>query len=109
MKTLYSTLFAVFITVCGFSQSVQKAYGFLNQRAYSDASEEYRLINDKDQEVLQNLADSYGYTNRMQNAGETYRLLSLRHEANVAPEYKFRFAHALRFFFKQKAAYEFST
>jgi peptidoglycan-associated lipoprotein len=61
-----------------------------------DASEEYRLVQDKDQKVLQNLADSYFFTNRMGNAAETYRLLFLRHEANVAPEYKFRFAHALR-------------
>lgn len=61
-----------------------------------DASTEYRLVKDKDQEVLQNLADSYFYTNRMQNAEETYRLLFLQHGENVAPEYKFRFAHALR-------------
>lgn len=61
-----------------------------------DASEEYRLVKDKDQEVLQNLADSYFFTNRMDNAVETYRLLFLKHEPNVAPEYRFRFAHALR-------------
>src|SRR5690606_19444469 len=96
MKNLYTTLFAVFIAVSGFSQSVKKADRFFNQKAFMDASEEYRLINDKDQEVLQNLADSYFYTNRMKNAEETYRLLFLRHEAEVAPEYKFRFAHALR-------------
>ena len=69
-----------------------------------DASEEYRLIEDKDQEILQNLADSYFYTNRMQEAEETYRLLFLRHEANVAPEYKFRFAHTLRATGKQDEA-----
>jgi len=96
MKNLYTTLFAVLIAASGFSQSVKKADRFFNQKAFMDASEEYRLINDKDQEVLQNLADSYFFTNRMKNAEDTYRTLFLQHGADVAPEYKFRFAHTLR-------------
>lgn len=98
MKKLYTTLFTILIGFSAFAQGsqVKKADRLFNQRAYMDASEEYRLVQDKDQEVLQNLADSYFFTNRMGNAVETYRLLFLKHEANVAPEYRFRFAHALR-------------
>ena len=67
MKRFYTTLL---ITVIGFSAfaqnvSVSKADKLFKERAYMDASEVYRLISDKDQHVLQNLADSYFYTNRM--------------------------------------------
>ena len=78
MKNLYTTLFAVLIAASGFSQSVKKADRFFNQKAFMDASEEYRLINDKNQKVLQNLADSYFYTNNMKNAEDTYRTLFLQ-------------------------------
>ena len=98
MKKLYTTLFTILIGFSAFAQSsqIKKADRLFNQRAYMDASQEYRLVQDKDQEVLQNLADSYFFTNQMGNAAETYRLLFLKHEGNVAPEYRFRFAHALR-------------
>ena len=98
MKKLYTILFTVLVGFSGFAQSSQlkKANRLFNQRAYMDASEEYRLVQDKDQKVLQNMGDSYFFTNRMKNAVETYRLLFLRNEGNIAPEYKFRFAHALR-------------
>ncbi|HET8754283.1 MAG TPA: OmpA family protein [Salinimicrobium sp.] len=98
MKNLYRTFILLFIggSVFGQSFSERKAEKLFLQRAYMDAAEMYRLAADKDQEILQNLADSYFYTNRMNDAVDTYRLLMLRHEAEVAPEYKFRFAHALR-------------
>ncbi|TBW27618.1 flagellar motor protein MotB [Gramella sp. KN1008] len=60
-----------------------------------DAADAYENVNDKSQQVLQNLGDSYFYTNQMQNAAEVYELLFLRHSENVADEYKFRYAHAL--------------
>lgn len=98
MKKIYTILFTILVGFSAFAQSsqVKKANKLFNQRAYMDASEEYRLVQDKDQQVLQNLGDSYFFTNRMGNAAETYRLLFLRNEGNIAPEYKFRFAHALR-------------
>ncbi len=97
MKKLYTTLLIVLIGVSAFAQSeMKKADRFFQQRAYMDASEHYRLVTDKNQKVLQNMGDSYFYTNRMNNAVDTYRLLFMRHEGRVAPEYKFRFAHALR-------------
>ncbi|TRO65765.1 OmpA family protein [Christiangramia sabulilitoris] len=60
-----------------------------------DAADAYENVNNKTQEVLQNLGDSYFFTNQMQNAAEVYELLFLRHEGAVAPEYQFRYAHTL--------------
>ncbi|GHA40848.1 cell envelope biogenesis protein OmpA [Salinimicrobium marinum] len=98
MKNVYTTILTILIGVSAFAQNanIKKADKLFLQRAYMDASDEYRKAADKNQEILQNLGDSYFYTNRMGNAEETYRLLFLRHEGEVAPEYKFRFAHALR-------------
>ena len=79
------------------SSQVKKANRLYFQRAFMDASEAYRLVDDKDQIVLQRLGDSYFFTNRMGNAAETYRDLFLKYnDGTVPPEYSFRFAHALR-------------
>lgn len=98
MRNIYSTLLIILISVTAFGQSseIKKGDKFFAQRAYIDAADAYENVVDKDQEVLQNLGDSYFYTNQMENAAEIYRLLFLRHEGNVDPEYKFRFANALR-------------
>lgn len=97
MKKLYILLFALSL---GFSGSAQvselgKANKLFRQRAYIEASEHYRLVSNKTQEVLENLGDSYFFTNRMENAEDTYRLLFTKYQ-NVDPIYKFRLAHALR-------------
>ena len=98
MKNIYSTLLIllVSITAMGQSAAIKQGDKFFVQRAYIDAADAYEKVVDKNQEVLQNLGDAYFYTNQMENATEVYQLLFLRHEANVAPEYKFRYAHALR-------------
>lgn len=98
MKKLYTT---ILITAMGFSAlaqnvSVTNADRMFEERAYMDASEMYRLISDKGQHVLQNLADSYFYTNRMMSAEGNYRELFNRFDGNIAPEYRFRYGHALR-------------
>lgn len=90
------------------SSQVKKANRLYMQRAFMDASEAYRLVNDKDQEVLQRLGDSYFFTNRMGNAAETYRDLFLKYnDGSVPPEYTFRFAHALRATGKNEEADEY--
>ena len=99
MKKLYTTLLAILIGFSALAQSSQekKADRLYNQRAYMDASDAYRLVQDKDQNVLQRLGDSYFFTNRMANAADTYRDLFLKfNDGSIAPEYTFRFAHALR-------------
>ena len=96
MKKLYSTILILLISFSGFSQSdLKKGNRFFAQRAYVDAAQAYEKVSNKDREVLQNLGDSYFFTNQMGNAAEVYRTLFLRHEAEVAPEYRFRLANSL--------------
>jgi peptidoglycan-associated lipoprotein len=97
MKKLYTTLFILFIGASAFAQfsELKKANKLYLQRAYMDASDAYRLVSNKDQEVLEKLGNSYFFTNRMANAVETYRDLFLKFQ-NIDPIYKFRFSHALR-------------
>ena len=108
MKRLYTT---ILITVIGFSAfaqnvSVSKADRLFKERAYMDASKVYQLLSDKDKHVLQNLADSYFYTNRMLSAEGNYRELFNRFDGNIAPEYRFRYGHALRAMGKHEDADE---
>ncbi|APU67540.1 MAG: OmpA family protein [Bacteroidota bacterium] len=97
MKKLYSTLLILTIGFTSFAQrsDIREGDKYFAQAAYVDAATAYEKVNDKSKEVLQNLGDSYFYTNQMQNAVEVYDLLFLRHEAETTPEYKFRYAHAL--------------
>ena len=96
MKKLYSFILIAVISFSGFAQNseTKKADRFFAQRAFIDATDAYENVNNKNQEVLQNLGDSYFYTNQMQNASEVYKNLFLKFGEAVAPEYKFRFAHA---------------
>ncbi|UJH89767.1 OmpA family protein [Antarcticibacterium sp. 1MA-6-2] len=96
MKKLYSSILIILISFSAFAQSdLKKGNRFFAQRAYVDAAEAYEKVSNKDKEVLQNLGDSYFFTNQMGSAAEVYRTLFLRHEAEVAPEYRFRLAHSL--------------
>ena len=97
MKNIYSTLFILLISITAFAQrsDIKEGDKFFSQAAYIDAADAYEKVNDKTQEVLQNLGDSYFFTNQMKNAAEVYELLFLRHEGNIEPEYQFRYAHAL--------------
>ncbi|MDT0644797.1 OmpA family protein [Zunongwangia sp. F363] len=97
MKNIYKILLLTLVSVSAFGQSseIKKANKLFVQRAYVDAADAYEDVANKDQQVLQNLGDAYFYTNQMENAAEVYRLLFLRHEGNIAPEYHFRYAHAL--------------
>lgn len=106
MKKLYSTILIILIGVSGFAQNseIRKGDKLFASRAYIDAAQAYEKVNEKDQEVLQNLGDAYFYTNQMVNATEVYQLLFLRNEATVDPEYKFRYAHALMGIGKQDEA-----
>ena len=97
MKNLYSTFLILFVSISAFAQKsdIRDGNKFFAQAAYIDAADAYENVNEKSQEVLQNLGDSYFYTNQMQNAAEVYEMLFLRHEGAVMPEYQFRYAHAL--------------
>ncbi|MFN4761617.1 OmpA family protein [Gillisia sp. Q332] len=111
MKKLYSTILIILISVSGFAQNseIKKGDRYFASKAYMDAADAYEKVNDKDQEVLQNLGDAYFYTNQLVNATDVYKLLFLRHEATVQDEYKFRFAHALMGIDKTKEADKYFT
>ncbi|MDT0675636.1 OmpA family protein [Autumnicola musiva] len=97
MKNIYKILLLTLVSFSAFGQSsqIKKANKLFVQRAYVDAADAYEDVADKDQQVLQNLGDAYFFTNQLENATEVYRLLFLRHEGNIAPEYQFRYAHTL--------------
>ncbi|SOC80714.1 peptidoglycan-associated lipoprotein [Salinimicrobium sediminis] len=97
MKKLYSTLLILLVGFGAFAQNsqVKKANKLYLQRAYMEASEQYRLVSDKNQEVLEKLGDSYYFTNRMKEAEDTYSRLFDQFET-IDPMYKFRYSHALR-------------
>ncbi len=111
MKKLYSTILIILISVSGFAQNseIKKGDRYFASRAYMDAADAYEKVNDKDQEVLQNLGDAYFYTNQLVNATDVYQLLFLRHEATVENEYKFRFAHSLMGIDKTEEADKYFT
>lgn len=106
MRKIYTTFIATVFCLSAFAQqvSVAKADKLFKERAYLDAAEMYRLISDKDQHVLQNLADSYFFTHRMMSAEGNYRELFNRFDGNIAPEYRFRYGHALRAMAKNREA-----
>lgn len=97
MKNIYSTLLILFVSITAFGQKsdIRDGNKFFANAAYIDAADAYENVNEKSQEILQNLGDSYFYTNQMQNAAEVYEMLFLRHSGAVAPEYQFRYAHSL--------------
>ncbi|MGB8704037.1 MAG: flagellar motor protein MotB, partial [Gillisia sp.] len=98
MKKLYSTFLIILISYTGFSQTseIRKGDRFFSQKAYIDAADTYAQVKDKNQKVLQNLGDSYFFTNQMADAANTYETLFLKYAPEVEnPEYKFRYANAL--------------
>lgn len=99
MKKLYTTIFTLLIgfTVVAQRSELKEANRLYFQRAYMEASEQYRQVADKDQQVYERLGDSYFFTNRMKQAADAYRELFLKYsDQTIDPVYKFRFAHALR-------------
>lgn len=97
MKKSIIVLLTLILGVSAFAQTpeLKKANKLFRQRAYMEAAEHYRLVANKNQKVLENLGDSYFFTNRMDNAEDTYRLLFTKYN-NIDPIYKFRLAHALQ-------------
>jgi peptidoglycan-associated lipoprotein len=64
-------------------------------RAYNQAAEIYET-KERNQEVLQNLADCYYYNTHLQNAIKTYRELFVTYGDSIDIEFHFRYAQALK-------------
>lgn len=75
--------------------NTKRANKLFEMRAYTQAAELYET-KDRNQEVLQNLADSYYYNTSHQKAIKTYRELFVEYGDSIDIEYHFRFAQALK-------------
>ena len=75
--------------------NTKRANKLFEMRAYTQAAELYET-KERDQEVLQNLADSYYYNTSHQKAIKTYRELFVEYGDSIDIEYHFRFAQALK-------------
>ncbi|GAA4971855.1 OmpA family protein [Algibacter aquimarinus] len=73
----------------------KRANKLFEMRAYTQAAELYET-KERNQEVLQNLADSYYYNTSLQKAIKTYRELFVEYGDSIDIEYHFRFAQALK-------------
>ncbi len=97
MKVLLNLI--IFLTVFGaFAQKkdIKKANELFAQRHYVEATQIYESVKNPNQEVLENLADSYFYTNRMVEANQIYGRLYGTHKDKIGKEYLFRYAHSLK-------------
>ncbi len=81
----------------GFAQkkNLKQVNKLFEMRAYKDAAEIYET-KERNQEVLQNLADSYYYNTNIQKAIKTYRELFVEYGDSIDIDYHFRFAQALK-------------
>ncbi|MEL0455115.1 OmpA family protein [Flavobacteriaceae bacterium SZ-1-7] len=75
--------------------NLKRANKHFEMRAYQDAAELYET-KERNQEVLQNLADSYYYNSSLQKAIKTYRELFVEYGDSIDIDYHFRFAQALK-------------
>ncbi|WP_346880679.1 OmpA family protein [uncultured Algibacter sp.] len=96
-KHLY--IFAGLLLVSGMAMAqkgnLKRANKLFEMKAYKDAVELYET-KDRNQEVLQNLADSYYYNSSLQKAIKTYRELFINYGDSLDIEYHFRYAQALK-------------
>lgn len=96
-KNTYILASLLLVSGLGFAQNknLKRVNKLFDMRAYAQAAEIYET-KERDQEVLQNLADSYYYNANLQNAIKTYRELFVTYGDSIDIEYHFRFAQALK-------------
>ncbi|NNE32609.1 MAG: OmpA family protein [Winogradskyella sp.] len=98
MKTyIYILASLLFVSNFGNAQksNLKRANKLFEMRAYGQAAEAYET-KDRNQEVLQNLADSYYYTTNLQKAVKTYRELFIQYGDSIDIDYHFRYGQALK-------------
>lgn len=92
---IFASLFLVSGMALAQKGNLKRANKLFEMRAYIEAAEMYET-KDRNQEVLQNLADSYYYNTNLQNAIKTYRELFVNYGDSIDIELHFRFAQALK-------------
>ncbi len=96
-KQIYILASLLLVSGIGFAQkkNLKRVNKLFEIRAYKDAVEIYET-KERNQEVLQNLADSYYYNTSLQKAIKTYRELFVEYGDSIDIEYHFRYAQALK-------------
>ncbi len=96
-KQIYILASLLLVSGIGFAQkkNLKRVNKLFEIRAYKDAAEIYET-KERNQEVLQNLADSYYYNTSLQKAIKTYRELFVEYGDSIDIEYHFRYAQALK-------------
>ncbi len=96
-KHIYILASLLLVSGIGFAQkkNLKRVNKLFEMRAYKDAAEIYET-KERNQEVLQNLADSYYYNTSLQKAIKTYRELFVEYGDSIDIEYHFRYAQALK-------------
>ncbi|OEK09206.1 hypothetical protein A8C32_10780 [Flavivirga aquatica] len=96
-KYTYILICLLFISGITLAQKrkLKRANKLFEMRAYTEAAEVYEN-KERNQEVLQNLADSYYYNTSLQKAIKTYRELFLTYGDSIDVEYYFRYGQALK-------------
>ena len=97
MRILFTLLIAT-LSLGNFAQgqnlSLKKTNKLFKNQAYSEAIPNYKNL-EASEEVLQNLADSYYYTNDLENAAKTYGQLIEDHRDIVDKGRVYRYAQSL--------------
>lgn len=100
MKRLLLLLTILFSVQYSFGQTpeVKLANEYFDRAFYSEAIPMYEKIakNDNSLEVTKNLADSYYYTNDLENAGKWYKTMIKKNPKYITDEYYFRYIHTLK-------------
>lgn len=97
MKKYIYIVFIFCFGVTAFGQkkaSEKKANSLFDKHSYVKAAELYEQVKEN-QNVLQNLGDSYFNNSQMKDAVRVYGKLFLTYKDSVKPEYYFRYAHSL--------------
>ena len=93
-------IFASLLLVGGISLAQngnpKKVDKLFEMRAYNEAAEIYETKKDRNQQILQNLADSYYYNANLQKAVKTYRELFVNFGDSLDLDYYFRYGQALK-------------
>jgi len=100
MKRLLLLLTILFSVQYSFGQTpeVKLANEYFDRAFYSEAIPMYEKIakDDNSLEVTKNLADSYYYTNDLENAGKWYKTMIKKNPKYITDEYYFRYIHTLK-------------
>lgn len=91
----YSVLFLASGALIAQSQNLKKANKLFSKRSYTEAIVSYEKL-ERTQEVLQNLADSYLYTNQLTQAVTIYKELNETYDIAKDDDLQFRYGHALK-------------